>query len=144
MDEPIRRTMTIAAPPERVAAIVADFEAYPKWQKEVVSAEVVERDASDRASHVRMKTEAMGMQTTTEIAVEYGTDKIEYHLVKGDMTTQQDALYVFNRNMTGGTDLELEMAIGLKWSLPPFMIKQIVNKGINDNLKAIKRLAEAE
>jgi ribosome-associated toxin RatA of RatAB toxin-antitoxin module len=144
MDEPIRRTMTIAAPPERVAAIVADFDSYPKWQKEVAEVQVIERDASGRASHVRMKTEAMGMQTTTEIAVEYGPDKIEYHLVKGDMTTKQDALYVFNRNVAGGTDLELEMAIGLKWSLPAFMINNIVNKGINDNLKAIKRLAEAE
>jgi len=143
MDEPLRRTMTIAAPPERVAAIVADFDSYPKWQKEVVSIQVVERDERDRARHVRMRTEAMGMQTTTEIAVDYDTDKIEYHLVKGDMTTQQDALYVFNPNQTGGTDLELEMAIGLKWNLPPFMIKQLVTKGINDNLKAIKRLAEA-
>jgi hypothetical protein len=60
------------------------------------------------------------------------------------MTTQQDALYVFNPNSNGGTDLELEMAIGLKWNLPSFMINQLVTKGINDNLKAIKRLAEAE
>jgi uncharacterized membrane protein len=144
MDEPIRRTMTIAAPPDLVAAIVADFDSYPKWQKEIVEVQVIERDADDRASYVRMKTEAMGMQTTNEIAVQYSPDKIEYHLVKGDMTTQQDALYVFNPNQSGGTDLELEMAIGLKWNLPAFMINQIVTKGINDNLKAIKRLAEAE
>jgi hypothetical protein len=47
------------------------------------------------------------------------------------MTTQQDAVYLFKPNANGGTALGLEMVVGLKWSLPPFMIKQIVNKGIN-------------
>jgi hypothetical protein len=51
---------------------------------------------------------------------------------------------VFKHNGNGGTDLQLEMTIGLKWNLPPFMIKQIVTKGINDQLKAIKRIAEAD
>jgi ribosome-associated toxin RatA of RatAB toxin-antitoxin module len=137
------RTMTIAAALDRVAAIVADFDAYPTWRKEVGATDLLERDSSDRPTQVRMKTEAMGMSATNEIEVSYDGDKIEYHLVEGDMTTQQDAVYVFQPNANGGTALELEMTVGLKWSLPPFMIKQIVNKGINDQLNAIKRLAES-
>lgn len=144
MSDPQHRTMTIAAAPDRVAAIVADFDAYPTWQKEVKAVDVMERDASERATRVQMTTEAMGMSSTNEIEVAYDTDKIEYHLVKGDMTTQQDAVFVFKHNGNGGTDLQLEMTIGLKWNLPPFMIKQIVTKGINDQLKAIKRIAEAD
>jgi hypothetical protein len=37
----------------------------------------------------------------------------------------------------------LEMAVALKWSPPPFMVKQFVSKGINDQLNVIKRLAES-
>lgn len=144
MADPQHRAMTIAAAPDRVAEIIADFDAYPTWQKEVVAVEVLERDSSERATRVQMKTEAMGMSTTNEIEVAYGTNKIEYHLVKGDMTTQQDAVYEFKPNGAGGTDLGLEMAVGLKWALPPFMIKRIVTKGIDDQLNAIKRIAEAE
>lgn len=144
MADPHHRTMTIAAAPDRVAHIVADFTAYPTWQKEVVAVEVLERDSSDRATRVKMKTEAMGMSTTNEIEVVYDTHKIEYHLVKGDMTTEQDAVYLIQPNARGGTDLDLEMAVGLKWSLPPFMLKRLVTKGIDDQLNAIKRIAEAE
>jgi ribosome-associated toxin RatA of RatAB toxin-antitoxin module len=135
--------MAIAATPERVEQIVADFDSYPTWQKEVVAIAVLERDANERATRVEMTTEAMGMSTTNEISIAYDTHKIEYHLVKGDMTTTQDAVYLFTPNDGGGTDLELEMAVGLKWKLPPFMINRIVTKGIDDQLDAIKRIAEA-
>ncbi len=144
MTEPVQRTLTIGASPERVLAVITDFEAYPSWQKEIESTSIVQRDESGRPAQVAMVTAAMGMKANSQIALTYGTQEVSWTLVSGDMMTQNDAHYVLRGNSAGGTDVDLQMAIGLKWNLPEFMMKQVITKGINDNLKAIKRVAETD
>lgn len=143
MVEPIRRTLTISAPPERVLSVVTDFENYPAWQKEVEAAEVLERDEQGRPLRAKMTAVAMGMKTSYEIAVTYNDGGLEWHLVEADSMTQNDTKYAARENGTGGTDLDCEMLLGLKFNLPEFMMKQIIAKGVNDNLKTIKKAAEA-
>ena len=58
MSEQASQTFTIAAPPERVWAIVTEFERYPEWAKDVKEAVVLERDAE---GHVR----AAGVELVT-------------------------------------------------------------------------------
>lgn len=144
MSESVRRTLTIAAPPERVLSVVTDFEDYPNWQKEVESTEIVERDDQGRPLRVKMVTAAMGATMNSEIALTYADDGVEWHLVSGDMMTRNDTKYVLRGNGDGGTDVDLEMVLGLKLKLPDFMMKQIITKGVNDNLKAIKKVAETD
>jgi uncharacterized membrane protein len=143
MSDPVQRTLTIAAPPERVLAVVTDFADYPNWQKEIVSTEIVKRDERDRPLRVRMLTAAMGMKANSEIELKYHDDGVGWSLVEGDMMTQNDSRYWLRPNDSGGTDVDLEMTLGLKWNLPDFMMTQIITKGINDNLKAVKRVAES-
>ena len=49
MAETASETITIAAPPEQVWAIAADFERYPDWAKDVKDAVVRSRDDAGRA-----------------------------------------------------------------------------------------------
>lgn len=142
MAEPVRRTLTIAAPPDRVLSVVTDFDDYPKWQKEIESTETVERDDQGRPVRVKMVTVAMGTKMHSEIALTYHDDGVEWHLLSGDMLVQNDTRYVLKGNGDGGTDVDLEMVLGLKLKLPEFMMKQIITKGVNDNLKAIKKVSE--
>lgn len=141
MAEPVQRTLTIAATPERVLAVVTDFDDYPNWQKEIEATEILKRDEQGRPLRVAMVTAAMGMKSNSEIELEYTGSGVTWHLVSGDMMTQNDSTYVLRAN-GDKTDVELEMTIGLTWNLPDFMMKQIITKGVNDNLKAIKRVAE--
>jgi hypothetical protein len=58
------------------------------------------------------------------------------------MMTQNESRYRLSSNPAGGTDVDLEMQLALKWNLPAFMIKKLITDGINSNLEAIKRIAE--
>lgn len=135
--------MAIAAPPERVLAVICDFEQYPNWQKDVASAEIHDRDELGRPSRVTITTAAMGMTVEAPVAVTYGQNKMEYHLTEPTgIAIQQDAYYLLTP-VEEGTELNLRMEVDLKWSVPAFMMNQLITKGVNDNLNAVKRVAEA-
>lgn len=142
MSDPVNRTLSIAATPERVIAVVTDFDDYPNWQKEIVATEVTKRDDQDRPLRVIMSTAAMGMTSRAELEITHHDDGVEWHLVEGDMMTKNDSRWTVTANSEGGTDAKLEMELAIKWNLPAFMMTQIITKGVNDNLKAVKRVAE--
>ncbi len=138
------RTAIIAATPEKVMSVVTDFESYPSWQKEVQDALVHARDEQDRPIKVTITTVAMGMTVNALLDVTYGENTMDYTLAQvTDMTIQQDAHYVLTPQPDGTTELTLTMAVDLKWNVPEFMLKQLISKGVNDNIKAVKRVAEA-
>lgn len=144
MASPVKRSMTIAAPPSKVLQVVLDFDQYASWQKEIESATVIERDDEGRPAKVKLVASAMGMKANSVIALAHAPNEVSWHLVEGDMITRNDSHYVLRENAKGGTDIELEMMFELKWNLPSFMIDNIIAKGVNDNLKAVKRAAEAD
>lgn len=142
MPDPVKRTLTMHATPDRILQVVTDFANYPNLQKEVESAEVVAADEAGRPVQVKMTTAAMGQRATSEIALEYFDEGVRWHLLNGDMMTQNDSEWVIKDNGDGSSNVDLTMALDLKWPLPAFMLSQIITKGVNDNLKAVQRLAE--
>ena len=46
-------SITIAAPPERVMAVIADFAAYPEWAEQINAVEVLAPGSEGRAERVR-------------------------------------------------------------------------------------------
>lgn len=143
MSASVDRTLAIAASPEIVLGVICDFEQYPVWQKDVASAEIHDRDDQGRPSKVTLTTAAMGMTIPALVAVTYGENQMEYHLTEpGGIAVQQDAYYVLTPTPEG-TELHLKMEVDLKWNVPAFMMNQLITKGVNDNLKAIKLVAEA-
>jgi uncharacterized membrane protein len=143
MPASVDRTVTIDASPEAVLAVITDFEQYPSWQKDVDSAVITGRDDQGRPTRVTITTAAMGMKVEAPVEVKYGENQMEYHLIEpGSIAVQQDAFYVLTPVGTG-TELNLKMEVDLKWNVPVFMMNQLITKGVNDNLKAVKRVAEA-
>jgi Polyketide cyclase / dehydrase and lipid transport len=140
----VRNTLTIAALPERVLAILVDFQDYPNWQPIIRSTEVLERDDEERPVRVRPTTGAMGMASDFEIAVEYFDEGVHWRLVAGELYEKNDTRYIARANASGGTDINCETLIGLKWQgLPQPVVSKFVTKNVTDAMKTVKRLAEA-
>src|SRR5258707_2924394 len=77
------QSIVIAAPPDRVAAVISDFARYPEWVSAAKSVEVVEEYEDGYASQVRFVLDAGVIQDEYKLAYEYAEDisRIEWHLV---------------------------------------------------------------
>ena len=75
MSEQASQTFTIAAPPERVWAIVTEFERYPEWAKDVKDVVVRRRDEQGRAVEVEFRASALGRSTHYTLSYDYSDRK---------------------------------------------------------------------
>jgi ribosome-associated toxin RatA of RatAB toxin-antitoxin module len=144
MSQAVTRKSTVDASPERILNVLKDVNAYPQWQKEVQTAQVLSSDEQGRPQVVRMDVSAMGMKGNYTLEYRYPDDTtLEWRLTDGDMITANDATYRLRDNGDGTTELNVEMLLGVKWKLPDFMIDQMIQKAVNDYIKGIKSMSEA-
>jgi ribosome-associated toxin RatA of RatAB toxin-antitoxin module len=67
----VSKTVEVAARPETVMAIVADFEAYPQWNEEIKGCWVLARYDDGRPSQLRLDVAVSGMDGSYVCAVYY-------------------------------------------------------------------------
>ncbi|MEV8515586.1 SRPBCC family protein [Dactylosporangium sp. NPDC051484] len=140
------QSIVIDAPPERVAAVIADFTRYPEWVAAVKSAEVVEEYEDGYASQVRFVLDSGPVSDQYTLQYDYAEDlgRIEWSLVApSKMQKQQAGSYDITANPDGTStvtySLSVELAIGMLG-----MFKRKAEKMIMDNaLKELKRRVEA-
>jgi len=142
MSSSITASTSINASAERVRAVILDVEAYPTWQKEILKVEILDKDEQERPVTVKFDISAMGQKAGYTLAFDYPDEAtVETHLTEGDMIVKQDQTYRISPVAVGTTlDYTLDMAV--KWTVPDFMLKAIINKGIKGNLTGIKTQSE--
>lgn len=139
-------SIVIAAPPERVAAVITDFPSYPEWTDAVKSAEVVQEYEDGYASQVRFVMDAGVVSDEYTLAYEYAEDisRIEWRLVAPSrMQRTQTGSYDIADNGDGTSTvtyrLEVELSVGMLG-----MFRRKAEKMIMDAaLKQLKRRVEA-
>jgi ribosome-associated toxin RatA of RatAB toxin-antitoxin module len=60
----VSKTVEVAASPELIMSIVADFEAYPEWNQEVTGCWVLARYDDGRPSQLRLDVDVQGIAGT--------------------------------------------------------------------------------
>jgi uncharacterized membrane protein len=140
------RSITIAAPPDRIAAVISDFEHYPDWVGAVKSVDVVEEYEDGYASQVRFVLDAGVMSDEYTLAYEYADDlsRIEWHLVEpSKMQKSQDGSYDIADNGDGSSTvtytLSVELAIGMLGMFKRKAEKMIMDTALNE----LKRRVES-
>ena len=139
------QSIVIDAPPERVAAVIADFARYPEWVAAVKSAEVVEEYEDGYASQVHFVLDSGPVSDAYTLRYEYAEDlsRIEWSLTApSKMQKQQNGSYDIVAGADGTStvtySLSVELAIGMLG-----MFKRKAEKMIMDTaLKELKRRVE--
>jgi ribosome-associated toxin RatA of RatAB toxin-antitoxin module len=139
------QSIVIAAPPDRVAAVICDFARYPEWVSATKAVEILEEYEDGYASQVRFAIDAGVVTDEYTLAYEYADDisRIEWHLVEPSrMQKAQDGSYDIvdngGQSSTVTYTLAVDLAIGMLG-----MFKRKAEKMIMDTaLSELKRRVE--
>jgi ribosome-associated toxin RatA of RatAB toxin-antitoxin module len=136
-------SIAIAAPPEQVMAVIADFEAYPEWASQVKTVEVLATGDAGRAERVRFTMDAGPIKDSYTLDYDWAPDglSVSWHLVKGQMQRAQEGSYTLVGN-EGATTVTYALAVDL--SIPMIgMLRRKAEKVIIDTaLNGLKRRVE--
>ena len=134
----VSKTVEVAATPETIMSIVADFEAYPQWNEEVKGCWVLARYEDGRPSQLRLDVAVGGMDGSYICAVYYpSSSEIYTVLQQGDFfEKQQQNFSVVGMGATSLLTVDLD--VETKLAIPKPMVKKVVNDALSylaDNLK---------
>ncbi|SDM61842.1 Polyketide cyclase / dehydrase and lipid transport [Geodermatophilus siccatus] len=137
------QSITVAAPPADVMAVIADFPSYPEWVAAAKQVDVLETGPDGRARRVHFVLDAGAVKD--DYVLEYSWDddrQVSWHLVQGQMQKRQEGSYTLSESAPGTTDVTYAIAIDL--SIPMLgMIKRKAEKVILDTaLKELKKRVE--
>lgn len=146
MADSSQQSITIAAPPDRVAAVITDFVAYPEWVGAVKSVEVLEEYEDGYASQVRFSLDAGVVSDDYTLKYEYAEDlsRIEWVLVAGRTQKSQVGSYDLTGNGDGTTTVTYTLAVEL--NIPMLgMFKRKAEKVVMDTaLKDLRKRVESQ
>jgi ribosome-associated toxin RatA of RatAB toxin-antitoxin module len=135
----VSKTVEVAAPPELIMSIVADFEAYPVWNNEVKGCWVLARYEDGRPSQLRLDVEILSMTGTYICAVYYPSpDQIYTMLQQGDLFSKQEQTFSVVP-MGASSLLTVDLDVETKMAVPAAIMKRVIDDALEylaGNLKA--------
>lgn len=133
-------SVVIAAQPDEVMAVIADFEAYPTWVDSLARATVL-RETVGLADEVEMVLAHPLFSDTYVLAYAWAADRVSWHLVRGGRLTAMDGSYVLTPGR-GATTVTYTLAVDT--SLPMIgLLRRKAEKTIVDGaLRGLKRQVE--
>jgi carbon monoxide dehydrogenase subunit G len=136
-------TITIAAPPEQVLAVIADIDSYPEWTGQIKSAEVVETTADGKPAQARFVMDAGVLKDEYVLAYDWHDRGVQWELV-GKSSVQRSQVGSYALAPKGdGTEVTYKLAVDI--SMPMLgMFKRKAEKMIMDSaLKELKKRVES-
>jgi ribosome-associated toxin RatA of RatAB toxin-antitoxin module len=97
-----RASIDIAAPPENVMAVIADFGSYPRWVGSIRSAEVL-TSAHGRPETVRMVLDHSLVKDDYVLRYAWEPAEVSWQLVQGTLLKHMDGSYALRPNPLGTT-----------------------------------------
>ncbi|GEL17169.1 SRPBCC family protein [Pseudonocardia asaccharolytica] len=136
-------SISIAANPERVMSVIADFRAYPEWADQVKTVEVLVTGPDARAERVRFTMDAGPIKDSYTLDYEWAPDglSVSWNLVKGQIQKAQNGSY---RLVAEGDSTMVTYSLAVDLNIPMIgMLRRKAEKVIIDTaLKGLKRRVE--
>ena len=133
-------SIDIAAKPDEVMAIIADFEHYPDWVDSMKSAEVLTSVAGE-AKTVRMVLDHTLVKDNYVLAYEWKPHAVSWKLIEGNLLRAMDGSYLLKSN---GAKTTVTYTLAVDINMPMIgMFKRKAEKTIIDSaLKGLKKRVE--
>lgn len=137
-------SITVAAPPAAVMAVIGDFAAYPEWASGVRSADVVEQDSSGRADRVRFQLDAGPVKDTYVLGYRWdGIAGVRWDLAEpGTVVSGMTGGYQL-ADEGGETKVSYDLAVDIRIPMPGILKRRAEKMIIDAALKGLKKRAEA-
>lgn len=144
MSDQATESIVVAAPPDRVFAIVTDFPNYPSWAADLKEVTVVDSDGEGRGTKVRFRAAAFGRSTTYTLAYDYtgAPNQLSWVQDSGDITARVDGQYDFAA-APEGTKVTYHLEVDLKFPLPGFIKQRAAARIVATALRQLRDHAES-
>jgi ribosome-associated toxin RatA of RatAB toxin-antitoxin module len=136
-------TISIAATPEQIMSVIADFPAYPQWAQGMRRAEVQETFPDGRAKDVLFEiAEGPIKDVYTLTYTWHGDESVDWTLVEAKMLKKLNGTYALTPR---GAATEVTYRLEAELSIPMIgMLRRKAEKVIIDSaLKGLKRRVES-
>ena len=139
MSDSATDSIVVAAPPERVFAVVTDFPNYPTWAADLKEVTVVDGDDDGTAHKVRFRAAAFGRSTTYTLAYDYSQapTKLSWVQDSGDITSRVDGTYEFDA-IPEGTKVTYHLEVDLKFPVPGFIKQRAAARIVGTALRQLR------
>ena len=143
MSDQASSTITIAAPPDAVLAVIADIASYPEWTGQIKSAEVVETTEDGRPRQARFVMDAGVIKDEYVLQYEWNDSGVAWTLV-GKSTVQKSQVGSYALAAAGAAT-EVTYRLAVDTAMPMIgMFKRKAEKMIMDSaLKELKKRVES-
>jgi carbon monoxide dehydrogenase subunit G len=133
-------SINIAAKPDEVMAVIADFDHYPDWVDSMKSAEVL-TSAGDKAKTVRMVLDHTLIKDNCVLAFDWKPRAVSWKLIEGNSLKTMNGSYLLKPN---GSGTRVTYTLTVDINMPMIgMFKRKAEKTIIDNaLEGLKKRVE--
>ncbi len=146
MADSTQSSIVVAAPPEEVLDVIADFESYPEWTGAVREVEILVTDEDGWADQVRYTLDAGAIRDTYTLAYtwdlyEDGTGTVSWHLVDGQVLKAMDGAYELVA-VDGGTQVTYTLAVEVKMPMIGMLRRRAEKTIIDTALNELRKRVE--
>jgi ribosome-associated toxin RatA of RatAB toxin-antitoxin module len=146
MADSTQSSIVVAAPPEDVLDVIADFESYPLWTGAVREVEILEADEDGWADRVRYTLDAGAIRDTYTLAYtwdldEDGTGTVSWNLVEGQVLKAMDGSYELVA-VDGGTEVTYTLAVEVKMPMIGMLRRRAEKTIIDTALNELRKRVE--
>lgn len=133
----------IDAPPDRVMAVIADFDSYPEWTDQITAAEVLDPGEGERARQVRFAMDAGAIKDSYTLDYTWAADdrSVSWTLVKGGIQKAQDGAYTLEPD-GAGTVVTYELSVEVNIPMIGMLRRKAEKMIIDAALKGLRRRVE--
>ena len=146
MADQTESSTSVHASHEQVMAVIADLAAYPEWSDGVKSVEVLETNESGRPTKARFVIDAGPVRDSYTLAYQWGPDRVDWHLLQGDVTKELTGSYELTDDPAGVKvvyRLRVDVRIPMIGMLKRRAEKVIIDTALRGLRERAERLAES-